>query len=288
MDPKNIHFLTPYNFGSLPEEKSSYENSKAVILPVPYDGTATYRPGARFGPRAIITASKYLDFYDDELKKNFSDIGICTLDELEVSFNPEETAESVYESVKRLAEDKKFPIVFGGEHSITFGAVKALKEKFPDLGVLHLDAHADVRANEKLDHSNVARKILELCPVSFAGIRSISVDEAEFIEENKIKIFSAREIMEKRDFRGIISHLPENIYITIDLDVLDPSIMPSVGTPQPGGIGWYELIDLLKSAAKEKNIVGFDIVELCPSENISPDFLSAKLAYKMIGYKFYK
>lgn len=287
MDPKKIHFLTPYNFGALPEEKSSYEKSKAVILPVPYDGTATYMPGARFGPRAIINASKFLDFYDDELKNNFSDIGICTLDELEVSFDPGETAESVYESVKRLAEDKKFPIVFGGEHSITFGAVKALKETFPDLGVLHLDAHVDVRSAEKLDHSNVARKILELCPVTFAGIRSISVDEAEFIKEKEIKIFSAREIMEKRDFRSIVNQLPENIYITIDLDVLDPSIMPSVGTPQPGGIGWYELIDLLKYAAKERNIVGFDIVELCPSEDISPDFLSAKLAYKLIGYKFY-
>ncbi|MBN2454746.1 agmatinase [Candidatus Woesearchaeota archaeon] len=284
------HFSVANTFGAIPYELAGYEKSKAVILPVPYDGTTSYRPGARDGPRAIITASKQLELYDEELRKNFSEIGICTLDELEVVNSPELMNKRVYESAKQIIGDGKALITLGGEHSISSGAVKAQKEKHKSLSVLHIDAHADLRdvnGESKYDHACAARRMYEICPIVQVGIRSLCDEEAEFIEKEGIPVFWAEEMKDESWMDRAINKLSDTVYLSLDLDGLDPSVMPSVGTPQPGGIAWYDLLKFLRKLAEKKKVVGFDIVELAPQPgNIAPDFLAAKLTYRLIGYFF--
>ena len=203
-------------------------------------------------------------------------------------------ANIVYENVKTLFSDNKFPVIVGGEHSITVGCVKAFSEKYNDFSVLQLDAHADLREEydgTKFSHACAMKRCLDLCKnIVSVGIRSLCKEEADYIEENKIKMFWAKDIHDNDDWmEDAISKLSENIYITIDLDVFDPSIMPSVGTPEPGGLGYYQVLKFLRKMFVKKNVVGFDIVELCPNENnVSSDFTAAKVLYKIIGYKFNK
>jgi agmatinase len=283
------HFSIPHSFGAIPYELGKYEDSKVVILPVPYDGTATGRPGARYGPMALINASKSVEFYDDELKKNFSR-GICTLDELEVLDNASETVQRVYEAAKAIVADGKSLVTVGGEHTITIGAVKALKEANPGLSVLHIDAHADLRDENygnKHNHGCTARRVLEICPVVEVGIRSLSEEEAGLIRQKKLPIVFAMEMGNDKWMDEAISKLSDNVYVSIDLDCLDPGIMPAVGTPEPGGLQWYQLLKFLGKLAEKKKVVAFDIMELCPIQgNPAPDFLAAKLTYKLIGYFF--
>lgn len=292
MAAKNPHFYVPFNFGAIPHELSGYDKSKVVVLPVPYDGTVTGQPGTRNGPRAIIEASRCLEFYDEETGKNPSDIGICTLDELEVVDDAGKTAQRVYQAAKALLDDQKKVVMIGGEHSISSGAVKAHKEKYQDLTVLHLDAHADLRdelAENKHNHGCVARRISEICPVVSVGIRSIAEEEAEFVaSSDRVKIFFAKDIQKSSSWMdSVVKELGKNVYITIDLDSLDPSIMPAVGTPQPGGLGWYQVLELMRKVAEAKNVVGFDVVELMPIPgNHAPDVVAAKLVYKLVGYFF--
>ncbi len=285
-----MHFSNPFAFGAIPRELSEYKKSKVVILPVPYDGTTSYKPGARDGPSAIISASRSMELYDEESGKNFSELGICTLDELEVVVNPESMVNRVYESVSHLISENKFVVMLGGEHSLTFGAVKALHEKHAAMSVLHLDAHSDLRfenGGSKFDHGCVARRIFELnVPVVQAGIRSISDEEAEFIRKSGHKVIFGEQIAEDGAWMDeAIGLLSDDVYVTIDLDALDPGIMPSVGTPEPGGIGWYPLLKFMKKLSEKKRIIGFDIMELSPQPgNVAPDFTAAKLTYKLIGY----
>lgn len=295
MTVKNPHFYSPFNFGALPHELADYNKSKVVIFPVPYDGTTSYKSGTRDGPHAIIDASRVLEFYDEEAKKNFSEIGICTLDELEIVDDAKQTIDRVYEATKKLLlDDKKF-VMLGGEHSLTSGAVRAFKEKFPGLSVLHIDAHADMadlNGESKWDHGCVARRVHEICPVVLAGIRSLDEDQAKFIDEKSIPIYWAHEIVGGCNCKNnwmdeAIGKLSDNVYLTLDLDALDPSIMPAVGTPQPGGFDWYTLLKLLRKLAKSKNVVGFDVMEFMPIPGMhAPDFTAAKLVYKLIG-EFY-
>jgi agmatinase len=283
------HFYVPNNFGAIPYELSEYEKSKIVIFPIPYDATATLKPGSRDGPRAIINASKAVEFYDDELDKNYS-AGICTLDELEPLDNSEAMSSRIYQAVQKLVSDGKKVITLGGEHTVSVGAVKAVKESCKNLSVLHIDAHADLRdenCGNKLNHGCTARRVLEICPVVEVGIRSLSQEEAEFIKKGKLPVFFAREMSDDSWMDTAISKLSENVYVSIDLDALDPGIMPSVGTPEPGGLSWQQLLKLMKKLSEKKKVVAFDVVELCPIPgNITPDFLAAKLIYKLIGYFF--
>ena len=294
MSVKNVHFYFPFNFGALPHELSGYETSKVVILPVPYDATTSYKPGTRDGPHAIIDASRFVEFYDEEAKKNFSEIGICTMDEMEIVDDPKGTIDRVYEAVKSMLEDGKSVVTLGGEHSLTSGAVRAFKEKYPDLSVLHVDAHADMadlNGESKWDHGCVARRVFEICPVVLAGIRSLDREQAEFIEKEKIPTFMAHDIFNSDDswMDEAISKLSDTVYLTIDLDALDPSIMPSVGTPVPGGFQWFNLLKFLRKLAKSKKVVGFDVMEHMPIPQMhSPDFTAAKLVYKLIGEFFCK
>lgn len=280
----------PDNFLELHDDFSNYRNSNAVILPFPYEKTTSYVKGASKGPDAIIKASVQIESYDDELG-NIFEAGICTLKPLEVSAKPELVAYEAAKNVKKLLDDEKFIAVLGGEHSITSGIVQAFREKFRDLSVLQIDAHADLREEyqgSKHSHACAMKRVLDICPVVPVGIRSISSEEAEFAKKSNYKIFWAKYIVDNDMWIGdAIALLSKNVYITFDLDGLDPGIMPSVGTPEPGGLSYYQSLRFLKKVFEERSVVGFDIVELCPSEHdVSSDVAAARILYKMIGYKF--
>jgi agmatinase len=291
MEDKN----TVKNYIALEEEYSSFKKSKVVVMQVPYDKTATYIKGTVNGPGAIIDASKKMELFDEELNQETYKIGIHTMEPLPVQeMAPEAMVEKVYASTVELLKANKFPVILGGEHSLSIGSVKAFKEAYPDLSVLHLDAHYDMRDEyfgSKFNHGCVARRISEICPIVQTGTRSLSKEEKDFLStqaNGRVKTVSAYDILEMPLWKDVISRgLSEHVYLSIDLDVFDPSLMPAVGTPEPGGIGWYETLDLLREVSKDKRIVGFDVVELCPIKGQpSSDFLAAKLVYRLLGYVF--
>jgi len=276
----------PFNFCGLDDQ--DYKSAKVTVFPVPYSSTTYWKSGTKDGPRAIIEASRHLELWDCQLKSDISKMGIYTLPELAVSKNsPKEATQQIEAVITQILRAKKFPLMIGGEHSITLGAVRASTKHFDKLSVLQLDAHTDLRfefEETKFHHACVMRRIsqdLEI-PVTQVGIRSVSEEEIAFLKKSKKNfIFFAPELPVAK----IIKTLKPNVYVTIDLDVFDPSVMPAVGTPEPGGLGWYEILSLVKSVAARRNIVAADIVELDPIPGISaPDFLAAKLAYKIIGY----
>jgi len=288
----------PKNFGMIEEKYSDYDKSKVVILPVPYGGTVSYGKGTEKGPSAIIKASQHMELYDEELKKSSYKKRICTLQPLKSEKTPEKMLESIYNNTKQLIKDNKFIAMLGGEHSISSGLAKALKEKYKDLSVLHLDAHADLRDRwyvgeegrsqlSKYSHACVMKRIREFVKKTIQiGIRSIS--EEEIKEVKKSNIFWAKDIHNNEKWHSkAINSLSKNVFITLDLDIFDPSIMSATGTPEPGGLNWYQVINFLRKVFKSKNIVGMDIIELAPDSNKSCDFMAAKLAYKLIGYRLY-
>ncbi len=280
-------FYPQRNFAALPTQYADFETSRVVILPVPYDSTTDWRSGSRDGPMAIIDASRYLELYDHELDRESYLMGIHTLPELQPSMKgPEETVARVYKVANDLVQKGKFVVMLGGEHSLTVGMVRAFRERFDDLSVLQLDAHADLRdeyEDSKYSHACVMRRVLECCPIVQVGIRSLSQEEHRFLTLNQMHPFFAQGLPLEEE--GIVSALTADVYITIDLDVLDPSIMSAVGTPEPGGMGWHEILRVLRRVAEQRRIVGCDLVELCPREGPSScAFLAAKLAYKLIGF----
>lgn len=283
------------NYLGLEEEYASLKKSKAVILQVPYDKTTTYIHGTSRGPSAIIDASAYMERFDDELNQETFKIGIHTAEPLVVDgLSSEDMVSRVRSATAELLKSGKFPIILGGEHSVSIGAVRAFKEIYQNISVLQLDAHADLRDEyfgSKLNHGCVARRIQETCPVVQTGIRSLSREEKDFLAtqaNGRVKAIDVYDILDTPLWKDKISgSLTDTVYITIDMDVFDPSLVPAVGTPEPGGIGWYETLDLLKEIVKDKRIVGFDLVELCPIPGqISSDFLAAKLIYRLLGYIF--
>ncbi|MCL0057612.1 agmatinase [Dehalococcoidales bacterium] len=287
-------FSPPRNFAGISSPHSDWEKARVVVLPVPYDSTTSWRSGARDGPQAIIDASQYLGLYDLELDREIYQVGIHTLPEIEPEMtSPEQMIERVYTVAREVLDKNKLLLMLGGEHSLTLGTVKAYRERYEALSVLQLDAHADLRDSylgTKFSHASVMRRVCELCPIVPVGIRSLSQEEHKFIDETGIKPFYAKDLISAEDYiKRIIASLSDQVYITIDLDVLDPSIMSAVGTPEPGGIGWYELLTLLGEVAQSRQIVGFDLVELCPGQGpLACAFVAAKLAYKLIGYIFYQ
>jgi agmatinase len=283
-----LHSRPPYNFPGIEPELSSFEKAKVVVFPVPYDSTTCYRSGTRNGPHAIITASRQMELYDEELGYEPARMGIHTLDELEPSMNsPEETVKRVERVIGEIVESKKFPLMLGGEHSISLGAARALAKKYKNMSVLQFDAHSDLRdefEGTKFGHTSVMRRISELCDTVQVGIRSMSKEEAEFAKKKKLKLFHVKDSLKSK---FIVSSLKRDVYVSIDLDAFDPSEVPAVGTPEPGGLHWYDVLAILKEVASSRNVVGFDVVELCPIEgDISSDFLAARLAYKFLGYIF--
>ncbi len=285
------------NFGGLSQGMLERKTPRFSVLPVPYDLTASYISGMRNGPRAIIEASTHMELYDDELKCEPYEAGIETLPFVEpTALGPEEMIKRVRAASSRIIASKRIPVLLGGEHSVTLGMVQALLEKYPKMSVLQLDAHADMRdeyQDSPFNHACVARRISEICPIVQVGIRSLSVEEAEFLDKEKakgssagtrIKTFSAVDAIKGLGDR-VGKELTQDVFITVDLDVFDPAIMPATGTPEPGGLFWYDTLAILRKVISRKRIVGFDCVELCPlPANIAPDFLSARLVYKMMGY----
>jgi len=279
------------NYGGIPEEYTQLQNAVIVVLPVPYDGTSTWIKGSDKGPDAILDASCNVELYDIDTDSEVYTTGIHTASPVTVSSSPEKMAESVYNKAKEYLGQDKFLVTIGGEHSISIGLFKAFSEKFSKLTILQIDAHSDLRQEyegSKFNHACAMARAREFCPIVQVGIRSMDVSEKPYLDPNKV--FSAEKIHKKQvSTTDIIDQLSENVYLTIDLDGFDPSVIPSTGTPEPGGLSWYEVTDLIAGVNEVRNIVGFDVVELCPNINEkSSDFIAAKLIYKILSYKFSK
>ena len=279
-----------FNFGGIESQYSEYGKAKFVVLAVPYDLTATYVPGARNGPKAVIEASNHMELYDEELGKETYRVGIDTGETLDVADkSPEDMLNMVSKAVSSEIESQKYQVVVGGEHSISLGVVRELVKKYPNLSVLQLDAHADLRDSydgTPYNHACVGRRISELCPLVQVGVRSISKEEVDFKKLSKVVTISDHEVKQGQGWsEKVLDNLTDDVYLTFDLDVLDPAIMPAVGTPEPGGLNWHETIRFLRMISQKKRIVSFDVVELTPQPgNVAPDFLAAKLMYRIMGY----
>lgn len=277
-------------FGDMDASYAREEKAKIAILPVPYDKTSTWIKGADKGPFRILEASSELELYDIETDYEVYTEGIHVSNPLEVgNLLPEAMVKKVHDASLKLLEEGKFVVTVGGEHSVSIGSVMAHNRKFRGLSVLQFDAHADLRDEYKgsqYNHACVMSRIKEICPAVQVGVRSMSAEEKASYGASHI--FFCRDIVKGNDWQDkVIERLTSNVYVSLDLDVLDPAIMPSTGTPQPGGLDWYTITSFLKKVSKERTIVGFDVVELCPNEyNKAPDFLAAKLAYKLLSYIF--
>lgn len=280
-----------FNFGALPAQLSGFESSKFVLLPIPYDSTSSYRTGSRHGPTAIIEASRNLELYDHDLDELPARFGIHTYTELEVDASgPENMTARIEEVVRDLLSAGKLVGGIGGEHSVTCGIVRAYAKQYPNLSVLQLDAHADLRdvyQGTKYSHACTMRRVRECVEdVAQVGIRSYSAGEASFIVRERIRIHRASKWRGAQEqIQELLSELGDGpLYVTCDLDVLDPAVMPATGTPEPGGLDWWDVIGLLEAVSSQREIVGFDVVELIPMPGtIAPDFLATKLIYKLIG-----
>ena len=283
--------VDPGAYGAIPEEFCRYERASIAILPIPYDGTSTWMKGSNRGPQAILDASANMELYDIETDSEVFKQGIVTLDPVLCPDDPEAMVTVVYERARSIVNDGKFMVGIGGEHTISVGLVRAVAEKFRYLSVLQLDAHADTRnkyEGSRYNHACVMSRIGEICPYVQAGIRSMDSSELERL--NRDRTFFAHEMLkDSKVIPKMLKALTQNVYITIDLDVFDPSIMPSTGTPEPGGLDWYTLIKLIELVVREKNVVGMDVTELLPNPaNRAPDFTAAKLVYRVLSMIFTK
>jgi len=287
--------MPPDNFGGLSEEHSQYESSRAVIFPVPLERTTTYEHGTRNGPAAILAASRNMELYDEELRlETYRKFGIHTLPPIDTMEGTlEKVLAELRDAQRELLDDGKFPVALGGEHSLTPPLVAATARKFKNLSVLQIDAHTDLRdeyQGNPASHASAMRRVVEMCPAVQVGIRSLSVEEAKAIPHLRTKIYWAKDIARaplKNWIAKVLRDLRPNVYLTIDLDGFDPSILPATGTPEPGGLDWYQVTSLVRAVARHKRIVGMDVVELLPQPgDHASDFLAAKLVYKCLGYIF--
>ncbi|MBI3973102.1 MAG: agmatinase [Chloroflexi bacterium] len=310
--PANPLYGTPRTFAALPPAQSDYEMARVVVLPVPYDATTTFRGGARDGPRAIVDASTQMELYDLEYGRAIADVGIHTLPDLEPHLgDPAKMVARVRRAVANVLRDGKFPLMLGGEHTLTAGAVAACCDVYPNLSLLYFDAHADVRGpylGARYNHANALRLSLEAMAkrapphggapaAALVGLRSLAEEEAGYIRASGLCVFDADRVAAARldgraaleafrqEVLGALGEPGRPLYVSVDLDAFDPSLVPAVGTPEPGGLGWYDVLELLRAAAARHPIVMADVVELAPSEGpVASAFTAAKLAYKLIGY----
>lgn len=286
----------PMNFGGIAEEEfSSFEHSRVALLPVSWEGTVSYGTGTGEGAMAIVEASRNMELYDEETDTEVYQVGIHTLDEMKPADSPEAMMDALYNSAKEIIEAEKFMVMLGGEHSVSGPVIRAHAEKYHNISVLQIDAHADLRDEyDGTPHSHasiMARVVKDLrIPSVQVGIRSISVEEARSLDSGiPTKIMWAKDIVGKDTawWDEAVDALTENVYLTIDIDGLDPSLVPTTGTPEPGGLGWYEVLGLIRTLAKKKRVVGMDLTEFSKVEGQdAPAFLCAKLVYKCLNYIF--
>ncbi|MEK9756475.1 MAG: agmatinase [Bacteroidota bacterium] len=279
----------PKTYAGIPEKYGKLENSKIVLISVPFDATSTWQKGADKGFEAFLDASENMELYDIETNSEVYKNGVFIDESIKEKISPEKMVEQVHQLVKKYIIKDKFVTIFGGEHSISIGTIRAFKDCFKSLSVLHLDAHADLRDEydgTEFNHACAVYEASKTTNLIQVGIRSMDISEKEVM--NYDKVFFAEDIFYDESWQDQATELlSDNVFITLDVDVFDPSIMPSTGTPEPGGLLWNETISFLKKVFSEKNVVGFDIVELCPNpNNKAPDFMVAKLYYKMLSYKF--
>ena len=285
------------NFLGIEDEYSSFEKSKIVVVPVPYERTVSYGSGTKLGPRAILEASHYVEFYDEETGREvYKELGIATLEPLTLTKKSDEVALNfIYETARSLIQEKKFIITLGGEHTISQATIAAFSKKYSDLSVLQIDAHTDLRMEyqgNKFSHACVMARVCEFLDprrLVQVGIRAQCIEEAEYIRDHGIATLYAHEIREGKytkimkyweDFA--IEKLTEHVYVTFDVDGLDPSIMPATGTPEPNGLFWQETMTLLSKLGKRKKVVGCDVVEFSPLKGLHyPDVTAAKLISRM-------
>jgi len=282
----------PFAFGGALPHVRSFVDSKVVILPVPVDRTTSYIPGTRNGPREILQASSHMELWDEEVGVDIHGVGIFTLPEMELPFG--ELA-PLMDEINRVATEilshDKFLVTLGGEHSITPPLVAAAAKKYPGLSVLQIDAHADLRdcyMGTPHNHACAMRRALEYAPVTQVGIRSMSTEEAAVASSLQTSIFYDVNMRQEPDWIDrVVKSLRDPVYITIDVDGMDPAIMPSTGTPEPGGLSWYETLALLRATIRQRKVVACDVVELSPIPGLmAPNFLCAKLVYKILTYRF--
>ncbi|HLM60424.1 MAG TPA: agmatinase [Pyrinomonadaceae bacterium] len=284
----------PMNFGGIEEsEFSSFESSQILIFPVAYEGTVSYGAGTGAGAQAIIEASRNMELYEEETDAEVYKIGIHTLEEFAPRATPEAMMNGLYERTVELLKEEKFVCMLGGEHSVSAPVIRAHAERFHNLSILQIDAHADLRDEyDGTPHSHasiMARSVKDLkIPAVQVGIRSLSADEARSLSDLPTKIYWAKDIVGRMDWiDDAIDNLTENVYLTIDIDGLDPSLVPTTGTPEPGGLGWYEALTLIRKLAEKRRVVGMDLVEFSKTDNSdAPAFLCAKLVYKTLAYIF--
>ncbi len=281
---------TNSTYAGIPEAYATSEKSKIVLIPVPYDGTSSWKKGADKGPKAFLEASENMELYDIETDSEVYKQGIYLSQPVTESSSPEAMVEAVTEKVKSYLNRNKFVTLFGGEHSISIGAIRAFSRHYENLTVVQIDAHADLRESyegSKCNHACALYEANQTNNLIQVGIRSM--DHSEKSVMNYDNVFFAHEI-ESDDYwiEQAVERMTDTVYITIDLDGFDPSLFPATGTPEPGGLFWYETLRFLRDVFKEKNVVGFDLVELCPSPALyASDFLAAKLYYKMLSYKYH-
>lgn len=275
------------NYAGIPDKYARLDDAKIVLIPVPYDGTSTWQKGADNGPDAFLEASENMELFDIETRSEVYKKGIYLAPPVTENSTPEKMVESVYKTTKNYIKQDKFVTLFGGEHSISIGSIKAFNESFEELSVVQIDAHADLRPEyegSKYNHACAVHQASKETNLIQVGIRSMDSSELDHMDENQV--YFAHDLYDDWE-EDAIGQMTPNVFITIDLDAFDPSIMPSTGTPEPGGLFWYETLEFLKMMFKKKNVVGFDIVELCPNkQERSSDFLAAKLYYKLLSYKF--
>lgn len=283
----------PFNFLCLPRPLSDYQTAKYAIMPIPYDASVSWRSGAKYGPSAVIAASEHMENYDDELDAEYHVAGIATLEPIEPDVSgPEAMCKRIEHAADRVLDDGKTLIGLGGEHSVSIGLFRAIQKRVPDVSVLHIDAHADMRdqyQSSPFSHACVMRRIAETgAKIASVAVRSISREEWDFLQSKPDQILA---VTGMRIARGdewldtVLNHLSDNVYVSIDIDGFDPSVAPGTGTPEPGGIDWFEGCALLRAVAEEKQIVGADLVEISPVPGQTvTEHLGARLIYKIISY----
>lgn len=295
---RDLGWELPHNFLGLDEAASDLDKAKVVILPVPYEATISYGGGTGNGPGAIIEASRYIELYDQELDNEPYEVGIATLPSLELSGGGPEAAvhelRTAYDAIVDAGPDK-FVIALGGEHSISSAPILSWVERLPEqrISVLQFDAHTDLRheyEGSPYSHASVMHRVHENVDLVAVGIRALTREERELARKStNIHLFLADDIHTGDAWMDeVMSKLGDTVYISFDVDGFDPSLVPSTGTPEPGGLQWYPVLKLLRRVFKERNVIAADVVELAPIPGLNaPDFLVAKLVYKMIGYKYF-
>jgi agmatinase len=287
------HAQLPFTFGALEQGAGSFDRAGAVILPVPFERTTSYVPGTKNGPREIIAASGQVELYDEELGREICDVGIHTLPAMESPFASTDDALAEMRRVAAwLAGAGKFFVALGGEHALTAPLVAGVADVHPGVTVLQIDAHADLRESymgDQNSHASAMRRVLQYAPAVQVAIRNLSAPEAQAIPRLNTTVFYDWNMRDDPAWMTrVVDALGEKVYITIDCDGIDPSVMPAVGTPEPGGLAWRELLELLRRVFTRKTVVAADVVELCPIPGfVAPNFLAARLVYKLIGYRFF-